>query len=113
MRESPGSYQDVRAGFAPIAVDFNEKSDRLVVAFGGMAQARDMPIFEFFATASQFDANKIFIRDLRRTWYHRGLPGIGENIDEVAAYLEELIRPRKFKHLTFIGSSTGGYAAIL
>ncbi len=113
MNGPTASYHDVRAGTAPIAIDFNSQSDSLVVTFGGMAEAREMPIFEFFASASQLDIHKIFVRDLRRTWYHRGLPGIGENIDEVAAYLDRVIQQQKFKHLTFIGSSTGGYAAIL
>ena len=107
------SYEDVRNGIAPIAPYFASANDRLVVAFGGMALRREMPIFEFFATTSPLDLNKIFIRDLRRTWYHRGLPGICENIDGIAEYLRDLIGMREFRQITFVGSSTGGYAAIL
>ena len=113
MNRPAHSYEDVRAGSVPIAIDFGSESDALVVAFGGMALAREMPIFEFFGATSELDINKIFVRDLRRAWYHRGLPGIGKNIDEIADYLGRLIRTKEFEHVTFVGSSTGGYAAIL
>ncbi len=111
--QNTGAYQDVRDGIASIAVDFSSESDTLVIAFGGMAMAREMPIFEFFGTASKIDTNKIFVRDLHRTWYHRGLPGIAGNIDGIAAYLDSLIKSKSFRQVTCVGSSTGGYAAIL
>jgi pimeloyl-ACP methyl ester carboxylesterase len=113
MSDPDTSYQDVRAGSAAIAVDFHSQSESLVVAFGGMAHTRDMPIFEFFHTASHMDTNAIFVRDLRHAWYHRGLPGIARNIDGIAAHLDGLIKSKPFKQVTFVGSSTGGYAAIL
>jgi len=113
MKNSSATYEDVRAGFAPVAIDFREDSERLVVAFGGMARAREMPIFEFLKSTSCLDASKVYIRDLRRIWYHHGLPGIGENIDAIAGYLSGLIGNRHFERVVFLGSSTGAYAAIL
>lgn len=57
--------------------------------------------------------NKIFLRDRYSQWYQRGVYGLGDCIDEVAAALKieiEAIRP---SFIVTIGQSMGGYAALV
>lgn len=72
-----------------------------------------MPPFEFYRAASILDDSKIFLRDPAQAWYQRGLPGIGPDIHSVADYLRQAIERSQASHVTFVGNSMGGFAAIL
>jgi hypothetical protein len=52
-----------------------------------------------------------FYRDMTRTWYHRGLPGITRDIDSAVSYLNKVMRP--YDQVVMIGASAGGFATIL
>jgi hypothetical protein len=111
--ESGGtSLSDERAG---VLEDLGSDSDVLAVTFGGLLmRVAMMPPFEFFNILSRSaPAKKIFVRDHRQAWYHRGVRGLGNDVDAVAGSLRhriDAIRPAK---LVTIGTSAGGYAALL
>ncbi len=97
----------------PLSLDMRADSGTLLVAFGGMQGQLGMPPFEFFKATGSMAVKKLFVRDLRQAWYHRGIPGHGEGIDQVAEALRELARAHGTRRLVCAGNSAGGYAALL
>jgi hypothetical protein len=89
----------------------------LVIAFSGngLYQEREKSLFEYVRSLTQyFSAEAVdirFYRDMTRTWYHRGLPGITRDIDSAVSYLNNVMRP--YNQVVMIGTSAGGFAAIL
>ena len=93
--------------------DFSNDSDVMLIAFGGIKGGLDIPVFEFFKSTSIFPVKKMYFRDLKQTWYHSNLPGIGNNVDEIASFIINQIKLQKVHRVVMIGNSMGGYAALL
>lgn len=91
-----------------------EATSKLVVCFGGMSnQFYGIPPFEFLTFLSNHfgDWDKQFYIDIKGAHYHHGIDGISRDIDETVTYLRDTISA--YKHVVFMGTSAGGYAAIL
>lgn len=77
------------------------------------------PRFDFFGRSKKLEAltqqplNRILLRDPLNAWYQRGVPGLGETVDDVAQGLRSLIAQAAPSKVITIGQSMGGYAAIL
>ena len=84
-----------------------------MIAFGGIKLGLGMPTFEFFQLARDVAAHKLFLRDVHQAWYHRGLPGVGGRIDEIAAFIRTEIAGMGATRIAVFGNSMGGYAALL
>jgi pimeloyl-ACP methyl ester carboxylesterase len=90
----------------------------LVIGFA-FADWQQLPAFDFFGRTKKLEDrlsltfNRILIRDVVNAWYHRGVPGLGAHVDEVAATLRALVRAIRPGRVTTIGQSMGGYAAIM
>ncbi|MGH7884200.1 MAG: hypothetical protein ACRENO_00740 [Thermodesulfobacteriota bacterium] len=93
--------------------DLTHHKRPMLIAFGGKAGALGMPPFEFFKITKNLDINKIYLRDLSQTWYHSGLRGITENIDDTVSFLRSKIDESGANKIVVVGNSMGGYAAIL
>jgi hypothetical protein len=89
----------------------DEPSSTLLIAFGGMDSAFGMPPFEFLRVTGETRAKRLFVRDLRGAWYHRGLTGAG--LTEVRDFLEREIAACEAERVVMVGTSAGGYAALL
>jgi hypothetical protein len=89
----------------------------LICCFGGMAlKMGGIPPFEFLNyLSSEYSTNcdLIFYIDKSQCCYHKGIEGITNNIDETVIYLNEKINKNKYDKIIFMGTSAGGYAAIL
>ena len=72
-----------------------------------------MPPFEFYQASKIMNDTRIFIRDLRQTWYQTGLLGISSDIEETVQYLKNTINQYSPESVTMIGNSMGGFAALL
>lgn len=97
-----------------IYADKNPQSPNCVFAFGGLAKQFGVPIFEFFKYLNDFQLSKYFIRDHYQAWYQRGLKNYSTNIMETTDVLGRLIDEYSMpQHTTFIGNSSGAFAAIL
>jgi pimeloyl-ACP methyl ester carboxylesterase len=72
-------------------------------------------VFEFFNLVSRLEhpPKQIFVRDLERAFYHRGVVGAGSSIEEVADYLRATVREAGVERVVTVGNSAGGYAALL
>tara|TARA_R110002049_G_scaffold287700_2_gene469868 strand:- start:7 stop:684 length:678 start_codon:yes stop_codon:yes gene_type:complete len=88
-------------------------SKTLLVIFGGVKQGVGMPLFEFKNVLKEVTCDKIFLRDFKQAWYHRGLNEEIDNIESLKIYLDKLITTKEYKKVVFLGNSMGGYAAIL
>jgi len=89
-------------------------NDFVVVSFAGNGSGiNNMPTFEFknFLTSNFPKASLIFLKDANLAWYNKGLAPITNSVLTTAELLRNKIRP--YKRAFFIGSSSGGYAAIL
>jgi hypothetical protein len=92
-------------------------SKNLIVCFGGMAlQFGGFLPFEFLNYLSSIYNNTfdlLFYIDTDQCWYHKGFKNITNDIDETTSYLNNIILNGKYEKTLFMGTSAGGYAAIL
>jgi hypothetical protein len=98
---------------SPIAIDLSPSSTSLLIAFGGIYGALGMAPFEFFNLTKNYEVNKIYIRDLYQCWYHRGLPELAKDIEDIALFLKKAVNKTGVERVVLVGNSMGGYAAIL
>jgi predicted esterase YcpF (UPF0227 family) len=92
----------------------NNDKEILIVTFGGSNSSTfGMLPFEFRNCLTKWfpSIDKKFYRDLHQCWYQRGIEGISTNIEDTKVYLEKVIDG--YKKVIFMGTSAGGYAAIL
>ena len=72
--------------------------------------------FEFLNYLSktfQKNTDLYFYIDKKQCWYHKGIYGITNNIDDTVLYLNSIIKKSNYKKILFMGVSAGGYASIL
>lgn len=96
-----------------VVLDLDTPSTTLLVLFGGIAGGVSMPVFEFFRLTSGMPAKKAFLRDPRRGWYQRGIPGVGDSAAAVQSLLEQAIARAAVERVVMAGASAGGFAALL
>lgn len=88
-------------------------AETTLLSFAGMRQVIGVPRAEFFKTLSGSERyNIIFLKDFNQAWYQCGLFGITNGVEDTVEYLKSVI-PHSTKRLITLGSSSGGYAAIL
>ncbi len=66
--------------------------------------------FEWYGTRINKGSKHIFIRDIQKQWYLKGINNTINTVDKLSAFLQ--IETEGYKIIT-IGSSAGGYAAVL
>ncbi len=96
-----------------VMTDFDPGREVLLISFAGIGIGMGVPYFEFLKLISDLPVQKMFVRDVYKSWYHAGLKGLAANIDEGADVLRGLIEESGAKRVLTIGNSMGGYAAIL
>lgn len=96
-----------------VVADMGGDSRTLLIAFGGLQGRLAMPAFEFFNSTRGIPVKRVFVRDLRQAWYHRGLSGEEATLMDVVDSLRELIARSEVERLVVIGNSAGGYAALV
>jgi hypothetical protein len=97
-----------------LSLDADGDSRTLLVAFGGLMGERiGEPAFEFSMATRQMPVKRLFVRDLRQAWYHRGMPEYGTTLASVADGLGELVAEHEVDRLVMAGNSAGGYAALV
>lgn len=96
-----------------IEIDLADGGNILYIFFGGISAGITMPPFEFYKASKILNHHKIFVRDFKQAWYHRGLLGETEDILSTAAFLKKHINAIGPDKVYFVGNSMGGFAAIL
>jgi hypothetical protein len=86
----------------------------LIISFGGCQSGMGgLALFEFknFLEKHFSDYDRLFYIDKHKDWYQKGIEGISRNVDETVSHIKTKING--YKRVICIGSSAGGYAAIL
>jgi len=109
----PGFSRDLMDPDAPLGLDMASDSRTLLLAFGGLVGQIGIPPFEFFSLTAEMSVKRLFVRDPRQAWYHRGIPGHGSGLAGVADALRPLLAHHEVERLVVAGASAGGYAALL
>ncbi len=107
------SFNHGRAGTPSVRVDRVAGSETMYFIFGGILGGVGLPPFEFVRAASMLSDTRVFIRDLKQSWYQAGLVGISNDIEGTRQYIESLIAEVSPERVVMIGGSMGGFAAIL
>jgi pimeloyl-ACP methyl ester carboxylesterase len=115
VEEEPSSFsRELERERTGLALDLAPPSEAMLITFGGLlGRLGQVPLFEFFNVVSAFGVKKAFVRDLGQCWYHRGVAGVGEDVDAVANRLRDVIVESGVGRTVLVGNSAGGYAALL
>lgn len=84
---------------------------KLLVSFGGIAHSPGLPPEEFKNVLSGVECDIVFVTDIHRAWYYRGIDEAISTHYKVVEYLQRLTE--EYDEITFFGNSMGGFAAIL
>ncbi|GAB4341412.1 MAG: hypothetical protein Kow0089_15780 [Desulfobulbaceae bacterium] len=121
-REGPDFYADtlmkgrarrVAGGESSVLEEYSGPELPLLICFASIGGKLPTPPFEFQGVARPHRTNKLFLRDLHRSWYHAGLADVTSGIEETAAFLREKVRETGASRVITMGNSMGGYAALL
>jgi len=90
-------------------------SDTLIVFFAGLGGNSPHTKFQFVdsAKAQIDDVNRLFVRDVEKCWYQRGAPPSSHSLSDMCTGIKHYIAETGASKVVFVGSSMGGFAAIL
>ena len=90
---------------------------KLIVCFGGLSlKFGGILPYEFLSFLSKSypaECDCVFIIDKHQCWYHKGIDGLTTTIDDTVLYLNNTISNGNYDKVLFMGTSSGGYGAIL
>jgi len=89
----------------------SNNSETLLIIFAGYAGEIAMPVFEFFNVLKKHPTDKLFIRDLNRKWYLNGIDTTLDSVAEITNFINQ--KKKSYKNIVTLGTSMGGFAAIL
>jgi hypothetical protein len=101
---------------SPICRDYSAEGDVLLVSFSGLKRTPEkIPGFSLRRTFEGLPVKKLYLRDLDKAWFLRGLRGVTTDVDRTVEWLSNEVaslkpRPRR---VIFTGYSLGGFAALL
>lgn len=96
-----------------VAVDYSPVSQRMVITLAGGIGQVGMPMDVLARTLGGLPSKRIFLRDLQRMYYLFGVVGIGNDLEQIAAWIRQQVDEQKISHLTTFGNCMGAHAAIV
>lgn len=69
--------------------------------------------FSFYKNMEKQQVHRIYVNDPANGWYQSGIPGLGTSVDETIETLKKWKERLGAEEIVTIGSSMGGYGAIL
>ncbi|MEO1154925.1 MAG: YqiA/YcfP family alpha/beta fold hydrolase [Pseudomonadota bacterium] len=98
-----------------ITVGAKTRSDTLVVFFAGLGGNSPHTKFQFIESSEDQidDVNRVFVRDTAKAWYQLGAPPCAQSVGDLCQELKHIIADSGATKVVFVGSSMGGFAAIL
>jgi len=94
-------------------VERKHDSDALIIAFSGNANELMGDSFEFFAITNTLNCSRILLKDPSKRIYLEGIRGEFNSLEKLVRKLKLDIEEMNPKTVTLIGTSGGGFAAIL
>lgn len=96
-----------------VSLDADVDSSTMLLTFGGMKSTAGIVAFEFVSLTRAFPVKRMFVRDPRQSWYHRGMPNQGSTLESVGEVLRGILEGQGVERLVTVGASAGGYAALV
>jgi hypothetical protein len=96
-----------------VLCDLDATGDALLIAFGGLYGELLIAPFEFFNLLQDVPVKRVFLRDLDRSWYQQGVRGVAATVDGTASWLRSIVRESGATRVVTLGTSAGGFAALL
>lgn len=107
----PGEASAADGGFAQVD---DRGADVTVVVFTGLGQkVGAIPPFEFSRTLESLGVNSILLRDPNLSWYQSPIAGWGDDLPDKARVLQRAIDRLPGRVVHFLGTSAGGFAALM
>lgn len=89
-------------------------SDVLLICFSSaLPLPNDENFFEWTRLTADLNVKRLYIRDIKNSFYLLGMDGKTPNIISIKNHLETEIKAAEVKRVITIGGSMGGYGAIL
>lgn len=107
------SIDQLRAAQSPILVERGRDTSVLIIAFTGFVHRLSMRVYEFFEVTQATGYSRILLCDKHRIWYHHGIDGRRNDYPSLLACLQSHIAELKPQKIICLGTSAGGYAAIV
>ena len=85
----------------------SNNSKKLIIAFTSRGPMR----FQHVNLLRDCKSDRLYVRDVSDAWYNKGLKFLTTDIDSTVEYLKNL--SKNYSEICCIGSSSGGYAALL
>ncbi|MEM9217702.1 MAG: hypothetical protein AAGD25_25590 [Cyanobacteria bacterium P01_F01_bin.150] len=105
--------QSVQPKLSSVEMLSNRNSEIAVYAFGGMQTRLGMPPGEFMRSLDSLKVDQVFFKDFYQCWYLRGLLGYTNGLVETIEWLKDFKQRNGHKTVITLGTSAGGYAAIV
>ena len=102
-----------RHAILPILVERGTDESVLIIAFSGGARKLDVPVHEFFETTKTLGYNRILLWDKHYMFYHHGVDRQRRDWPSLLDYLRQEIQTLRPKKIFCVGTSGGGYAALI
>ncbi|CNE35446.1 tetratricopeptide repeat protein [Yersinia intermedia] len=88
-----------------------KKLGKLLVVFSSMKIPAGR--FTFVRSLEKFPYDVLYVNDINNGWYQTGIPGLGTSVDEACTSIKEIAKQIRAKDIFTLGSSMGGYGALL
>jgi hypothetical protein len=102
-----------RHAILPILCERGIDQSVLIIAFSGGARKLDVPVHEFFETTKTLGYNRILLWDKHYMFYHYGVDRQRRDWRTLIGYLQQEIARLRPSKVFCVGTSSGGYAAVI
>ena len=94
--------------------DYSGPGDVLLVSFSGLKRnPHKVPGFSLRGTLTGLPAKKLYLRDLNKAWFLRGLCGVTSGVEDTVSFLRSEVEAVGARRVIMTGYSLGGFAALL
>lgn len=92
---------------------FDNQSNKLCIIFTGQGKNVMFDFFKIFGPKSNKKLDSIFFCDLNDGFYLSGVQGYSKSVEETCDNIIKLANQKEYESIYFIGTSMGGFAAIM
>lgn len=96
-----------------LSLDMDRDSDTVLLSFAGLTPFGRGVGFEFESVSRSIPVKRMFVSDPHQCWYQRGMSRGGTTFADLADSLDQLLKGSRVERLVAIGTSAGGYAALV
>ena len=96
-----------------LIVESGKDPGRLIIAFTGFQGGLNVPVFDFLGATGMLSASRILLRDPLQLLYLKGCRPDEPSFERLLARLRREIELLGARHVSCVGTSGGGFAAML